>query len=121
MQNSLTPDQIATNLRFQDAIDQHLVRIGQAKQISQTTGCAEEEWSKSMRPVTAQDQHDEMMAANKLKLAPKAEFEALLQENGVSSSPPVPSTAFDPIANAMERHPGLTREKAEEMARAFGF
>jgi hypothetical protein len=121
MQNSLTPDQIAANLRFQDAIDQHLVQIGQVKQISQTTGCAEEEGSKSMRPETAQDQHDEMMAENKLKLVPKAEFEALLQDNGVSPLPPVSSTAFDPIANAMENHPGLTREKAEEMARAFGF
>ena len=61
------------------------------------------------------------MAAKKLKLVPKEEFEALLKENGVSSLPPVSSTAFDPIANAMENHPGLTREKAEEMARAFGF
>jgi hypothetical protein len=28
---------------------------------------------------------------------------------------------FDPIANAMKRHPDLTPETAEAMARAFGF
>jgi hypothetical protein len=27
----------------------------------------------------------------------------------------------DPLAAAMKRHPGLTREKAEEMAREFGY
>ena len=27
----------------------------------------------------------------------------------------------DPIAQAMKDHPGLTRERAEEMAKAFGF
>jgi hypothetical protein len=30
-------------------------------------------------------------------------------------------SAYDPIQNAMQRHPGLTKEKAEEMARALGF
>lgn len=29
--------------------------------------------------------------------------------------------SFDPIQAAIERHPGLTEEKAEEIARAFGF
>jgi hypothetical protein len=29
--------------------------------------------------------------------------------------------ALDPIEAAMRRHPGLTREKAEEMVEAFGF
>lgn len=28
---------------------------------------------------------------------------------------------YDPIQSAMDRHPGLTREKAEEMAEALGF
>lgn len=28
---------------------------------------------------------------------------------------------FDPIASAMERHPGLTREEAEEFVHQFGF
>lgn len=31
------------------------------------------------------------------------------------------TTSFDPIASAMENHPGLTRAEAEAMARAFGF
>jgi hypothetical protein len=29
--------------------------------------------------------------------------------------------SFDPIQAAVDRHPGLTEEKAEEIARAFGF
>jgi hypothetical protein len=29
--------------------------------------------------------------------------------------------SYDPIENAMRRHPSLTREKAEEMATGFGF
>jgi hypothetical protein len=28
---------------------------------------------------------------------------------------------YDPIASAMERHPGLTEENAVAMAKAFGF
>lgn len=32
-----------------------------------------------------------------------------------------PSNSYDPIEAAMNRHPGLTREKAEEIARAHGF
>lgn len=121
MQNSLTPEQVEANMKLQDLIDQHLVKIGQVKQVSQTSESNEDDLTISAAPETAQDQHDEMLVNSKLKLAPKKEFEALLQEKGVNSSPPVPSTAFDPIANAMERHPGLTREEAEEMARAFGF
>ena len=78
-------------------------------------------WGVVVRPESAQDQHDEMLTSRKPKLLPKAEFEALLKERSGSSSQPVSSTAFDPIENAMKRHPGLTREKAEEMARAFGF
>lgn len=74
-----------------------------------------------MRPETAQDQHNEMLETSKPKLSPKAEFAALLNEASDSSSQPESSTAFDPIENAMKRHPGLTREEAEEMARAFGF
>ena len=61
-----------------------------------------------------------MLTSRKPKLLPRAEFEALLKERSGSSSQPVSSTAFDPIENAMKNHPGLTREKAEEMARAFG-
>ncbi len=30
-------------------------------------------------------------------------------------------TTYDPILEATKRHPGLTKEKALEMAQAFGF
>ena len=73
-----------------------------------------------MRPESAQDQHDEMLTSRKPKLLPRAEFEALLKERSGSSSQPVSSTAFDPIEVAMQDNPGLTREEAEEMARAWG-
>jgi len=45
----------------------------------------------------------------RLKLAPKKDFERLLNES------------YDPIANAMRRHPKLTEEEAEAMAMYFGF
>jgi hypothetical protein len=45
----------------------------------------------------------------RLKLAPKKDFERLL--NG----------SYDPIANAMRRHPKLTEEEAMAMAKASGF
>jgi hypothetical protein len=44
-----------------------------------------------------------------LKLAPKKDFERLLNES------------YDPIVNAMRRRPRLTKETAEAMAKAFGF
>jgi len=67
-----------------------------------------------MRPMSEQEIWNEQIANMKLKLAPKKDFEKLLNE----SKPP---TCYDPIANAMERHPNLTKEKAEEIATAFGF
>jgi hypothetical protein len=41
------------------------------------------------------------------------------QHQGSGSS--TPGMPFDPIRNAMERHPGLTREQAEAMAEGLGF
>jgi hypothetical protein len=32
-----------------------------------------------------------------------------------------PATHVDPLEQAMKEHPGLTREKAERMAREFGY
>ena len=32
-----------------------------------------------------------------------------------------PSDLYDPLEAAMKRHPALTRERAEELAAAFGF
>jgi hypothetical protein len=62
-----------------------------------------------MRPKDEQQLFDEANAGRELKLASCEEFAKALNQS------------YDPIANAMKRFPGLTREKAEEMAAAFGF
>jgi hypothetical protein len=62
-----------------------------------------------MRPMDEQQQFDELNANRRVKLAPKKVFEASLNDS------------YDPIANAMRRHPDLTQETAEAMAKAFGF
>ena len=62
-----------------------------------------------MRPMDEQQQFDELNANRRVKLAPKKVFEASL--NG----------SYDPIASAMRRHPDLTQETAEAMAKSFGF
>jgi len=64
--------------------------------------------------MSEQEIWNEQIANMKLKLAPQSELKKLLKESK-------PTESYDPIANAMERFPGLTREKAEEMAKAFGF
>ena len=58
----------------------------------------------------AQQQHDEEVADQTVKPVSRKRLKKLLEE-----------VSYDPIANAMARHPGLTREKAEEIAKAFGF
>ena len=72
-----------------------------------------------MRPMSEQEQYNEAVANMKLKLASKQDFKKLLNKPKKSES--FESQSYDPIANAMKRFPGLTREKAEEMATAFGF
>ena len=62
---------------------------------------------------TAQQQQDEELADAEPKLIPKEELANMIEENSEQT--------FDPIANAMKRHPDLTPEMAEKMARAFGF
>ena len=77
-----------------------------------------------MRPMCEQEIWNEQVANMKLKLAPKSELKKLLnksKEHESKKSESNSSRSYDPIANAMERFPGLTREKAEEMAQAFGF
>ena len=66
-----------------------------------------------MRPMSEQEQYNEILVSAKIKLAPAKQMKALLKE--------AENCSYDPIANAMQRFPGLTREKAEEMATAFGF
>jgi hypothetical protein len=69
--------------------------------------------------MSEQEQYNEAVANMQLKLAPKQDFKKLLNKPKKSES--FESQSYDPIANAMKRFPGLTREKAEEMATAFGF
>ena len=72
-----------------------------------------------MRPMSEQEQYNEAVANMQLKLASKQDFKKLLNKPKKSES--FESQSYDRIANAMKRFPGLTREKAEEMATAFGF
>ena len=60
-----------------------------------------------------QEIFDEAITKSKLKLASVGDFKDLLADTE--------QELYDPISNAIKRHPGLTREKAEEMAKAFGF
>ena len=62
-----------------------------------------------MRPMDEQQQFDELNVNRRIKLAPKKVFETSLNDS------------YDPIANAMRRHPDLTQETTEAMATAFGF
>ena len=62
-----------------------------------------------MRPKSEQEIWNENVANMQLKLTPKKDFERLLNDS------------YDPIRNAMRRHPKLTEEEAVAMAKAFGF
>ena len=63
----------------------------------------------------AQQQHDRLMARRAKKglnlEGSKQRLKTALREK----------QAFDPIAAAMQDHPGLTRDEAERHARALGF
>jgi hypothetical protein len=80
----------------------------------------EEQWVEKFaeeygREPDSQELHDWMTRrrfAKPLQPGSKQRLEKLLKSK---------ETAFDPIENAMRAHPGLTRERAEEMARAAGF
>ena len=73
------------------------------------------------RLMDAQRQHD---ASLKVSVPTPQQVQMLkdylAKHDGISSLDPS-SDAYDPISLAMARNPKLTREKAEEFARAFGF
>jgi hypothetical protein len=80
----------------------------------------------------AQQQHDQEMvrrAVSKKGLAPgsRQRLEALLKAKSGSSASSQRFNEFgapvdyNPIASLKAEHPGLTDEKIEEMAKAFGF
>lgn len=70
-----------------------------------------------MRPMSAQDEQNEILETTKPKLVPKAEFEALVYKNEKPSSSEGPSNLIEEV---MQRH-NLTREQAIEELEAFGF
>jgi hypothetical protein len=72
-----------------------------------------------MRPETAQDQQDEVLSKCIENLKSRRSFKAVLAEVDVVVD--VPSTAYDPLVRVLIENPSLTRKKAEEMAKAFGF
>ena len=72
-----------------------------------------------MRPETAQDQQDELLSQGIGKLKTNITFEAVIAK--VVKGKEMPATAYDPLEQVLRDNPTLTREKAEEMAQAFGF
>ena len=72
--------------------------------------------------MSAQQQHDEATKQG-IRLAPNSRktLEALLAKKDKNSSAQSQSDSFDPIAQAMSRKAGLTREEAEEEASNLGF
>jgi hypothetical protein len=62
-----------------------------------------------MRPMSEQDEYNEAVANMRLKLAPKKDFDRLLNDS------------YDPVRNTIRRHPKLTEEEAVAMAKEFGF
>lgn len=68
---------------------------------------------------SAQQEHDEEQPGP--GNVPFQGLSELMDEKPVASASEASSESYDPIANAMRRHPGLTRERAEELARLYGF
>ncbi len=66
-----------------------------------------------------QEEHDYRMSKRKSLTGTKPKLEALLRDKNASSQSQ--SKFQDPIAAAMANNPGLTREKALEIAEKFGF
>ena len=80
-----------------------------------------EYYDENGRLLDAQRQHDANM---KVSAPTPAQVQMLkdylAKQDGIRSLDPS-SDAYDPISLAMARNPKLTREAAEEFARAFGF
>lgn len=69
----------------------------------------------------AQDEHDYRMSQRRSLKGSRQKLEALLEDKNASSKSPSQTESQDPIATAIKNNPGLTREKAAEMAERFGF
>jgi hypothetical protein len=69
----------------------------------------------------AQEEHDYRMSKVKSLAGTKPQMEALLRAKKAGTKSRSKSEMQDPIAAAMANNPGLTREKALEIAEKFGF
>lgn len=69
----------------------------------------------------AQEEHDYRMSQRRALRGSRQELEALLKDKNAFSKSPSQTESQDPIAAAIKNNPGLTREKAAEMAEKFGF
>ena len=109
-----SPDEVW--LEVQQEIDQSLIDIGAVVPMVVQISLPHES-EQAMRPDTAQDQQDELLSQCIGQLKTRRRFEAVMAE--VDSG--MPSGAYDPLEQVLRDNPTLTREKAEEMAQAFGF
>ncbi len=71
--------------------------------------------------MNAQDEHDYKMSKRRSLEGSRPKLEALLKEKSASSQAQSQPELQDPIEAAIKNNPGLTRQKAVEMAEKFGF
>ena len=71
--------------------------------------------------MNAQDEHDYKMSKRRSLEGSKQKLEALLKEKNGSLQAQSQPELQDPIEAAIRNNPGLTRQKAVEMAEKFGF
>jgi hypothetical protein len=69
----------------------------------------------------AQEEHDYRMSKRRSLEGGRPKLEALLEEKSASSQVQSKPESQDPIEAAIQNNPGLTRDKAAEMAEKFGF
>ena len=69
----------------------------------------------------AQEEHDYQMSKRRSFKDGKPKLEALLQEKNASSQAQSQPELLDPIEAAIKNNPGLTRQKAVEIAEKLGF
>ena len=99
-------------------IDRILINIGAVVPMDMTISLPYES-DQAMKPESAQDQQDELLSQGIGQLKTRRTFEAVIAE--VVTGKTMPLTAYDPLEQVLRDNPTLTREKAEEMAQAFGF
>ena len=104
-------------LELQQEIDQSQINIGAVVPMDVTISLSHES-EQAMRSQTAQDQ-DELLPQDIGKLKTRCSFETVIAKAERSFA--MPATAYDPLEQVLRDNPTLTREKAEEMAHAFGF